>query len=414
METVTDPFPPPRRWPRRRVLALATFGALVLVLSAVYIAWRPAYRPLLHGTAPRDAALIAAELKREQLPFRIEPGSGAVLVPERDERSARLQLIGASMHLNEAVGLELFNNSDLGLTDFAQKVNYQRALQGELARTIMSLDEVVLARVHVALPESALFRGHQAPPKASVAVFARDGARLPSHAVDGIQRLVAAAIPGMEPAAVTVLDQRGGALSGRDDAIASVRQFQTATENEVRRKVEPPLRRMLGEGLADLTVHVELAAQLPVLGPWLDLQERELPQMDVEADELAATPASPRTGLRPSVARIAVTVVLERELPADRITQVHDVVSAGAALDFARGDRIHINVRAAPQPAAHAASAALPVSWYRGALIAAVAGCGLAIAFAAWHARRRPRTPLHAREQILRDLRLQLADEGAA
>jgi flagellar M-ring protein FliF len=412
MDTVTEYSQPPRprRWTGRRLVAVAIFVVLVAALSAAYIAWRPAYKPLFQGLAPRDAALIAAELKREQIPFRIEPGTGAVLVPERDERAARLQLIGGSMHLNEVVGLELFNDSDLGLTDFAQKVNYQRALQGELARTIMSLDEVVLARVHVALPESALFRGAQAAPKASVAVFARDGVALRPQVVGGIQRLVAAAIPGMQPGAVTVLDHRGGALSDRDESAITPGQFQTATEGELLRKLEPQLRSLLGAGLAELLVRVELNVDFP------DPESEAPPDSDPafgSHDSAEGAGPAPVPVVRHSIERIVVTVLLERALPPDLRAQVRGLVSATAGLDASRGDLVHMSVRPPPAPVA-AAPAVEPVRLYRRVLVAALAACAVATVWAAWYARRRARTQAPTRDQILRDLQRRLLKVGSA
>ena len=162
------------------------------------------------------------ELDRMKVPYRLDDGGGSILVPEELVHKTRLQLVGKNLPLHGAVGFEIFNNTDFGMTEFTQKVNYQRALQGELTRTIMALEEVQSARVHLALPESSLFKREQSRPKASVALAVRPGQSLARDQVAGIQRLVAAAVPGIDADDVTVLDQKGVTLSRRSEGRATV------------------------------------------------------------------------------------------------------------------------------------------------------------------------------------------------
>lgn len=414
MQTAHAKAQPVRRWIGRRVLALFFLGALVALPSAFYEAWRPEYKPLFRGIAPRDAALLAAELRREQISFRIEPGTGVLMVPERDHRCVVLQLTGGSMQLNDVVGLELSDN-DMRLTEFAQRVSYQRALQGELSRTIMNLDEVVLARVHVALPEFAPFRGQQAAPKASVAVFARDGMSLPPLVVGGIQRLVAATMPGMEPTEVAVMDHRGNALSARDQSAATPHQFQTATEGQLLRKLEPHVRGLLGAALVELMVRVELTVDFPEPFGGAESAAVDILNVGEEAAEGypdPPPPTAPPPVLRYSIERIAVTILLDRELAGDALAQVRTLVHAAAALNDARGDEVHVSVRPPPLPGLEAASKRLPISLFRWALAGAFFVFVCVIVLAAGYSRRRARTQLPSREQILRDLRLRLLKVG--
>ena len=127
--------------------------------------------------------------------------------------TARLKVISRELPLKGSVGFELFNNADLGLTEFAQKVNYQRALQGELSRTIMSLEEIESARVHLSMPESGLFRRNGAKARASIALMTKAGQELPPDTVRGIQRLVAAAVPELEAHEVTIVNPRGAPMA---------------------------------------------------------------------------------------------------------------------------------------------------------------------------------------------------------
>lgn len=117
------------------------------------------------------------------------------------------------MPIKGVVGFELFNESDMGLTEFAQKINYQRALQGELARTIMDLDEIDTARVHLAIPDRAIFRNDKAVPKAAISIHAKPGKVVTSASVEGIQRLVASAVNELALSDVSILDESGRLIS---------------------------------------------------------------------------------------------------------------------------------------------------------------------------------------------------------
>jgi flagellar M-ring protein FliF len=147
--------------------------------------------------------------------------------------------MGDDLPLKGQVGFELFNKSDMGLTDFAQKINYQRALQGELARTIMTMDSIESARVHLSIGEHSIFRDDRVPPKASVILVPRADHRITLPTIQGIQRLVAAAVPELEPANVVVVDASGrvvGDEAGADEVAESSeqRQVEERYEQQVR------------------------------------------------------------------------------------------------------------------------------------------------------------------------------------
>src|SRR5262245_1063357 len=163
---------------------------------------RDDYQVLFADLDPQDGASIVAELDRMKIPYRVADNGSTVLVDRESVHKTRLKLMGKGVNLKGTVGFELFNNSDFGMTEFAQKINYQRAMQGELARTIMSLDEVKLARVHLVVPESGLLRRGTAKPKASVTLALRPGAKLRPEQILGIQRLVAAGVAELEPSSV--------------------------------------------------------------------------------------------------------------------------------------------------------------------------------------------------------------------
>ena len=196
---------------------------LCAALIAAYFLWfRTTYQVLFADLRPLDAATITAALDEKHISYQLKDGavsatqgSGTtILVPAKLVHSTRLQVMSEDLPLKGQVGFELFNKSDMGLTEFAQKINYQRALQGELARTIMSLDGVDSARVHLSLPDATVFREDRRPPKASVTIASRTGQSLTSQSVQGIQRLVAGAVADLDVENVVILDNQGRILGG--------------------------------------------------------------------------------------------------------------------------------------------------------------------------------------------------------
>ncbi|MCX7274072.1 MAG: flagellar basal-body MS-ring/collar protein FliF [Burkholderiales bacterium] len=192
-------------------------GGVLLILAIVaYFAMsvlRVDYQTLFADLDPQDAASMVAELDKLHVPYRLNAEGTAIQVDSAQVHALRLKLMGKSSAMRGGVGFEIFNNTDFGMTEFAQKINYQRALQGELTRTIQSLDEVKTARVHLVLPESGLFKKNGQKPKASITLAMKDGRSLPPEQVLGIQRLVAAAVPEIEPGAVTIADHQGVTLT---------------------------------------------------------------------------------------------------------------------------------------------------------------------------------------------------------
>jgi flagellar M-ring protein FliF len=201
----------------QRPLLLAAGAAVaigvVLILVYVLVFNRP-YAVLYSNLRTLDAASITAELDKKKVAYRLEDGGATILVPGDQVDNTRLAIANEDLPIKGVVGFELFNKSDMGLTEFAQRINYQRALQGELERTIMTMAAVDTARVHLTLADPTVFRDDRRPAKASVTVATRTGAQLGPDQVIGIQRLVAAAVPDLAAADVVVLDGDGRPLSG--------------------------------------------------------------------------------------------------------------------------------------------------------------------------------------------------------
>jgi flagellar M-ring protein FliF len=222
------------------------------------------YLVLFSDLEPRDASSIVSALEEMKVDYRLARGGAQILVPESMVHKVRLKLMGSDVPLVGGAGFEIFNDSDFGMTEFSQRINYQRALEGELTRTIVSLKEVKYARVHLVLPERGIFKQKDNPSRASVALFLHAGHQLVPKQVVGIQRLVAAAVPGLEASQVTVTDQNGLTLSPKlpvQEGVAAVserlRQKQ-AVESYLVNKAAEVLVRHFGDSQSMVSIDVEL------------------------------------------------------------------------------------------------------------------------------------------------------------
>ena len=359
-------------------------GLLLLLAAAAALAWRamtPDYQVLFSDLDAQDASAIVSELERMKVAHRLEDEGRTVLVENSNVYPTRLKLMSKGVNLRGTVGFELFSDADFGMTEFAQKINYQRAMQGELARTIMALEEVRAARVHLVIPESGLLRRGESHGKASIAITTRPGRVLQPAQVLGIQRLVAAAVPQIEPAAVTILDSRGvalnaaaegeagNALSGGDARLDIKRQ----TEAYFIEKAGKVLDRAVGPGRAIVMVDALLnhealkITQEQVLvaagngGEGAVVRSKQSSQSDGRARPVADAGTAARSessvnevefqhGKRieqivtapGAIRRLSVGVVLPDALPPAQAQKLTEVVSMAVGLNPGRGDGIAV------------------------------------------------------------------------
>jgi flagellar M-ring protein FliF len=237
---------------------------LALAFGVAFWAYHPDYQVLFAEVTSADAAAMTAELDRTKTPYQLADGGNTILVPRDLVYKTRLKLMGKDLPLHGAVGFEVFNNADFGMTDFVQKVNYQRAIQGELTRTILSIEDVQSARVHLAIPEQGMFKKAAVKSKASVTLVMKPGHTLAPEQIAGIQRLVAASVPDVLANDVTVLDQHGIALTrvaavdGAMDSGLAQLDSRRSVEDYLLRKVTQVLDRTFGPGGAIASVDVSL------------------------------------------------------------------------------------------------------------------------------------------------------------
>jgi flagellar M-ring protein FliF len=240
-------------------------GGLLIVGMAVglyFWIYRTSYVPLYSNLNEEDAANVLGQLDEMRIPYQLSADGNAILVDSRQAEETRIRLDGGGLAIRGGEGFELFDNADFGMTEYVQKINYQRALQGELARTIIGLSEVRYARVHLVLPEETLFSDTDSEPKASVTLVNEPGMYLSASQISGIQQLVASAVDGLSSDSVTVLDDRGLVLSqqrpGEDAGPMLVLGSKQEIETYLGLKAARVLDQLYGPGAALVNIDVTL------------------------------------------------------------------------------------------------------------------------------------------------------------
>ena len=251
----------------RRALLAAMVGTLAGVGVLLY-SWsaRVNYVPLYAGLDPPDSGAITDQLRTKGVQYRLDPGGSAILVPQTQVDQLRLDFAAQGLPQGGNVGFELLNGNAFTATDFVQRLNFQRGLQGELQRTIESLNAVEHARVHIVLPEKSLFVKDQTPPTASVVLKLRPGQRLDAREVRGVAHLVSGAVEGLHEDNVAILDTGGAvlfdgsqlALTGGTGVSGGQLEMQQAVEQSVESGVQQLLDRTLGPGHATVKVSAAL------------------------------------------------------------------------------------------------------------------------------------------------------------
>ncbi len=235
-------------------------AAVVLALAAgipIFTKWQheSSFKPLVTGMAPEDAGEIVTKLKEGGIEHRLSDNGASILVPADKVDEVRLELATAGLPRTGRIGYELFDKTNLSLTDYTEHVNYLRALEGELEKTIKSISAIEQARVHVVLPKDSVFLDAREPAKASVLVRVRPGVRLLPQNVTAIANLVAGAVESLSPDAVSIVDMQGNLLSksrkktlDSSEAAENTLEYKEQVEKDLTSKVEATLTPLLGEG----------------------------------------------------------------------------------------------------------------------------------------------------------------------
>jgi len=253
----------------RKALVIGSAVALVVGL-ALFGHWLAGekYAPLFTDLAPEEAGSVVEKLDEMKIPYKVAGDGDTILVPEDILYKTRLQLASSGVLKGAGEGFELFDRNQLGVTDFERRLNYQRALQEELRRTITYLDEVENARVHIVLPEKSVFIEEEGTASASVVLDLKPFVQLTPEQVKGIIYLVSSSVENLPPENVNIIDTRGNILSedimlgeenvpggvNRKQQLALKREFEKNLED----RVEKMLEKILGPGKAVVMVTADL------------------------------------------------------------------------------------------------------------------------------------------------------------
>ncbi len=258
--------------PTKKVsIMAASFIVVAASLFMLFMVSGSNYAPLFTNVGSDQTSGIMGKLQAKNIPFKIEDGGKTILIPKDLVASTQMALmteIGNTKVGSIGAGLELFDKQDFGTTSYAQRINYQRALQGELVRAINTLDAVKQSKVMIALPPKKTFLEEGSQPTASVVVELNNGKSLSGEQVKGITYLVGNAVEGLEPEKVTVLDTRGKVLSRSHEpgsaAGTELAEMKEKVQHEFEEKAESILAKAVGQGKVIVKVNADLNPRLQV------------------------------------------------------------------------------------------------------------------------------------------------------
>ena len=355
----------------RQKVVVASVAAVSILGLALMVLWvrHPEYELLFANLTPEDAAKIVEKLKEEGTPYKLERGGAAVLVSSKKVYELRLELASQGLPKSTGVGYEIFDKTNIGMSDFVQKLNYRRALEGELTRTIQQLDEVHQARIHIVIPESKLFEEDQQEPTASIVLRLRPSATLSKAQIQGICHLIASSVEGLGPESVTIVDSYGNILSDRRETepfiglTASQLELQRSVESHLVKKAQSLLDGVLGMGNALVRVNAELN---------FDRMERTTERYDPDSpvvrseERIEGTTYGDSAGTSPdrnetvltnyeinktvevianmagTVKRLSVAVIVNGSVAEEEVANLTTIVQNAVGYDAARDDQIEV------------------------------------------------------------------------
>jgi len=249
---------------QRLSVGCATFVLLAGLGTLAFWSARPDYSLLYGRLSDGEAAKVIAALDDAKVPYKVGAGGSSILVPADKVHLMRMQLAGRGIPRGDGVGFEIFDKPNFGISDFVQRANYVRAVQGELSRTISQLDEVESARVMVVLPENRLLLDKDKYATASVFIRVRGNSQLQPQSINSIRFLVANSVEGLKPNHVTVVDNLGNVLSENsdNDSLTGLTSTQLAArrnlEQYLGKKAQDMLEKVLGPGQAIVRVSADI------------------------------------------------------------------------------------------------------------------------------------------------------------
>ncbi|WP_457600030.1 flagellar basal-body MS-ring/collar protein FliF [Hydrogenivirga sp.] len=395
-----------------------------LLVTVIIYSLQPDYAVLYGNLSPEDMNAVLTELDKEGIKYKIGRDGRTVLVPEDKVREIRLKLAAKGVPNKGIIGYELFDKSTIGLSEFQQRVNFKRAIEGELVRTILRFKNIEDARVHIALPEKSIFLRDDKEPSASVFIKLKPGANVTEEQIRAIRNLVAASVEGLKPQNVVVIDDKGRNLTaeldeGEDKVSDRQLKIRREFEREIEKKVQTALEEALGYGNVKVRVSVELdftkvqkkeeiydpdmvavvseqkkkekttgappggvpgaAANIPpgtgaVQGQQGTLTEKKETITNYEVSKRETISVDQTLKIK----RLSVGVIINKELKGVDEESIKKIVSAAVGLDPKRGDTLSVVAVPFKRPAI-AEEAGPPVPTWKKFLIPGVVGFVIAL-----------------------------------
>jgi flagellar M-ring protein FliF len=230
------------------------------VVALVQWSGKPDFMPIYSHLSAEDAGEVVGRLQEKKIPYQLSHDGGTIQIPKSRIYEVRLELAAQGLPRGSSVGFEVFDNTKLGMTEFVQNINYQRALQGELSRTINGLAEVDSSRVHIVMSPRSLFIEEEEPATASVILKLNHGRYLSNSQIQGVVHLVSSSVPRLLPEHVTIVDQNGKLLAGQEDELSATKlsidhlEFQQRKERLLEKRVLTMLEQVVGKGSAIVRV----------------------------------------------------------------------------------------------------------------------------------------------------------------
>lgn len=249
---------------QRLMLGGISVVAIILLLFILFAFNEPAYTTLYSNLPSEEASEVVTYLNNQKIPYKLEQGGNTISVSKVDVYEVRLALAGKGIPSSGMIGYEIFDKNTIGMSEFMQKINFKRALEGEIARTIIQQDGIENARVHVVSPEKAVFKEEQRDATASVVLKLRAGFSLSQSSIMAITNLVASSVEGLDATSVTIIDNKGRLLSKKPEkselAINSSKQYEIKSniEKYLANKAQTILDKIVGYDNSDVKVNVDL------------------------------------------------------------------------------------------------------------------------------------------------------------
>jgi flagellar M-ring protein FliF len=377
---------------QRAMLVVAAIG---LVLGAVVLsrfAAQPTWTPLFSNLSASDAGAVVDQLKSQGVQYQLSNGGGTILVPESQVYDLRVSLAGKNLPTGDAGGWSLLDQQGMTSTDFQQNVAYQRALEGELGKTLQAMQGVQTAIVHLAIPKKDVFSTATDQPTASVLLALQPGTTLARTQVRSVMHLVAGSVPGLDPSNVTVTDANGNLLSTREDGMAGAAAAASETDEQTSQfedrmggSLQQLLDKVLGPGHAVVRVNAELdfdttettsqtyVAPSPSIAPLSEATSSETfkgpgagaggalgqtwptltaagggaggtyGKSDRTVDNAVGTVVTKAQAAPGSVKRLTVAVVLDASKAGVSTSEIQQLVGNAVGIDAKRGDSIQVS-----------------------------------------------------------------------